>query len=71
MLVVFGIFRQVQGKKLSAYNFYKQAVMIDIFLGQFFLFYREGLCSYLHLVISISILSAIKYLIYQEKLVKH
>ena len=71
MLVVFGIFRQVQGRKLSAYNFYKQAVMIDIFLGQFFLFYREGLSSYLHLVISISILSAIKYLIYQEKLDKH
>jgi hypothetical protein len=53
--------------RLAAYKLFRYAIMIDIFLGQFFLFYREGLSSYFRLLVSITIYLSLQYLISQEK----
>ena len=70
VIVIFGLYQQGKRNILSAYKLFKRAIMIDIFLGQFFLFYREGLSSYLHLIIGITIFFSLQYLISQEKLIQ-
>ncbi|MFC1727286.1 hypothetical protein ACFL0Y_02065 [Patescibacteria group bacterium] len=67
LTVTIGVNYLRKHNRLAAYRLFRYAIMIDIFLGQFFLFYREGLSSYLRLLISISIYFSLQYLISQEK----
>lgn len=68
IMVLYGIHKLHKKKWLESFKILKFAVMIDIFFGQFFLFYREGLSSYLRLLISITVFFTLQYAIAQEKL---
>lgn len=71
LLVVLGIYFMTRGKRLAAYEMFKIAVLISIFLTQFFLFFEERLSAITRFAISIVIWSVLQNLIYQEKLIKN
>lgn len=56
---------------IYAYSKYKQAVLITIFIGQFFLFYKLQLVALFGLIININVLIALQFLISQEILVQN
>ena len=68
-LVLGGVYYWHQHKRLSAYEMFKRAVLISIFLTQFFLFYEEQLSAIFVLFINIAVLTACQYFIEQEKFV--
>ena len=69
-LVIVGviILRYKNSRKLG-YDFFKFAVLISIFLTQFFRFLEEQLSAISGLLVSLIILSVLQYLIYEENLV--
>jgi hypothetical protein len=68
--VLLGISFFTRGVRLTAYNMFNIAVLISIFLTQFFLFFEEQISALVKLAISIVIWSVLQNLIYQEKLIK-
>ena len=69
-LVLLGVLSLLEKKRLHAYLHFKRAVLVSIFLTQFFLFYVEQLSAIVALFASVSILIALQYLIEQEQLLR-
>jgi len=69
--VILGIYFITRRRRLTAYEMFKIAVLISIFLTQFFLFFEERLPAIIRFTISIIIWSVLQNLIYQEKLLKN
>lgn len=53
--------------RLTAFNYFKLAVLVSIFLTQFFVFYEAQLGALLNLVINVALLLVINYAIYEEQ----
>ena len=71
ILVLLGFMYRKRRGNLFAYSKYKQAVLITIFIGQFFLFYKLQLIALFGLTVNITVLIALQFLISQETLVQH
>lgn len=69
--VILGIYFITRSRRLAAYEMFKIAVLISIFLTQFFLFFEDNLSAITRFVISIVIWSVLQNLIHQEKLLKN
>ncbi len=69
LFILVGVYFIRHHRRLDAYEMFKRAVLISIFLTQFFLFYKEQLSALVALVISVFIFSVIQYLIDQEQLI--
>ena len=69
VLVLGGVYFWNRRKRLAAYEMFKRAVLVSIFLTQFFLFYREQLSAIFVLFANIAVLTACQYFIEQEKFV--
>jgi len=52
--------------RLDAYRWFQRAVLISIFFGQVFVFYREQLLAIVGLVIDLIVFTVLKYMIGQE-----
>jgi hypothetical protein len=65
IFVVFGIYF-ININRLTAYRMFNLAVLILIFLNQFFLFFEEQLSAITRLAISIVIWGVLHNLIYKE-----
>lgn len=68
ILVLLGFFYRKRRGTLYSYNKYKQAVLITILIGQFFLFYKLQLFALIGFTINITVLIALQFLISQETL---
>ena len=68
-LVLGGVYFWQRRKRLAAYEMFKRAVLVSIFLTQFFLFYKEQLSAIFILFANIAVLTACRYFIEQEKFV--
>lgn len=68
--VLVGFINRRRKGNLFTYIKYKQAVLITIFLGQFFLFYKLQLAALFGLTFNITVLIALQFLISQEMLVR-
>lgn len=66
VLVLIGFMNRKKKGNLFAYNKYKQAILITILIGQFFLFYQLQLAALFGLTINITVLIALQFLITQE-----
>ncbi len=66
MIVIFGVMK-IRSSKLQAYQLFKDAVLVQIFLVQVFLFYRAQLLALLGLAGNICVLLVLYYMIRQEK----
>lgn len=66
LFVIFGTYYFIRNERFSAYNMYRYAILIDIFLTQFYLFYLEQLSAVVQLVWSIIIYITLRFLITQE-----
>lgn len=69
--VLLGASFLARGVRLAAYNMFNIAVLISIFLTQFFLFFEEIFFGIAKLAISIVIWSVLQNLIRQEKMIKN
>jgi hypothetical protein len=69
-LSIWGIYFLGRRKRLKAYEKFKQAVLVAIFLGHFFSFYHNQLMAGWGLAVTISIFIALQTLIEQEKALK-
>ncbi len=65
-LVIAAIFK-MQKSRLEAYNLFKNAVLVQIFMVQVFLFYRAQFLALLGLAANICVLLVLYYMIDQEK----
>jgi hypothetical protein len=65
IIVVIGIY-WMRINRIVTYKIFKIAVMISIFLTQFFRFYQQQLVAVVGLMISIFIVGSLQYLILQE-----
>lgn len=63
-----GVVFMRQGNRLAAYELYKYATLISLFLTQFFLFYREQFSALFELTVCIIVYITLRYLISQELL---
>ncbi|MFH1560988.1 MAG: hypothetical protein ABID04_00175 [Patescibacteria group bacterium] len=70
ILVIIGTYRLQTSKRLSAYEYYRSAILITIFFTQFFLFYKEQLSALVQLTNNIGIYLVVRYLITQEEVGK-
>lgn len=68
--VILGIYFITRRMRLTAYGMFNIAVLISIFLTQFFLFFEDGFSAIIRFAISIIIWSVLQNLIHQEKLLK-
>jgi len=66
--VTFGIYFLIINNRLNSYIMFKYAVLISIFLTQYFLFFEEQVSAITRVIISIVILAVLQNLIRQEKL---
>jgi len=64
--VIAGIWR-IRGSRVEAYRLFKYAVLVAIFLTQFFVFYREQLSAVVGLAWNILILITLRYMIREEE----
>jgi hypothetical protein len=69
IFIIQGIYFIQKKQRHKAYDSFKTAVLISIFLTQFFLFLRTQLAALWAFVASIIVYSSLQYLIDQEKLV--
>lgn len=67
VFVFVGVYR-IQKNHKRAYDMFKTAVLISIFLTQFFQFYKSQLLALTGLAFNLLILGSLQYLITQEKL---
>ncbi len=65
VMVIAGISR-IHSNRLVAYQFFRNGILIQIFLVQVFLFYKEQLTALLGLVVNILVLLVLHYMIRQE-----
>lgn len=63
-----GIIFMRRGNRLAAYELYKYATLISLFLTQFFLFYKEQFSALFELAVCIVVYITLRYLISQELL---
>jgi len=69
VLVIVGVYFLLhKGSRKKAYEIFKYAVLVSIFLTQFFRFLEEELGAITGLIIGLLILNVLQYLIYEEKL---
>jgi hypothetical protein len=66
--VLIGVVFMRRGHRLAAYEFYKYATLVSIFLTQFFLFYKQQFSALFALVLYITVYITLRYLISQELL---
>ena len=66
IIVIVGVMK-IRSSKLQAYRLFKDAVLVQIFLVQVFLFYRAQLLALLGLAGNICVLLVLYYMIRQEK----
>ncbi len=66
IIVIAGVMR-IRSSKLQAYRLFKNAVLVQIFLVQVFLFYRAQFLALLGLAGNICVLLVLYYMIRQEK----
>jgi len=71
LFVILGIYFITIRRRLAAYEMFNTAILISIFLTQFFLFFEEKLSAITRFLISIVIWSVLQNLIHQEKLIKN
>ncbi len=64
-LVISGLW-QIRKSRINAYNMFKRAVLVSIFLTQFFAFYNEQLSALVGLAWNITILLTLRYMINEE-----
>jgi hypothetical protein len=57
---------KIRSSRLDAYNAFKRAVLVQIFLSQVFVFYKEQFWALVGLSLNILMLLALKYMISQE-----
>ncbi len=69
LFVLLGVYYIQRKKRMSAYEAFKFAVLISIFLIQFFKFFQEQLSAVTRLGISIIIWNVLQNLIHQEALI--
>lgn len=69
-LVIIGIYFIRKKQRMKAYKMFQSALLVSIFLTQFFLFYKEQLSAITGLLINIVVLSVVQNLIYQEGMVE-
>ncbi len=67
VFVFYGILQVQRGKLLRAFIMFKRAVVTDILLTQFFLFFREQLSAIVALLTSVIIYAVLQYLVEQER----
>lgn len=70
LLVIIGIYFIRRKQRMRAYEMFQSALLVSIFLTQFFLFYQEQLSAIAGLLMNIVILNVVQNLIYQERLIK-
>ncbi len=70
IFILIGVFLHRTKKYLNAYYMYRRSVIVAIFLTQFFQFYRHQLLALSILILNILALSALQFLIAQEKAIK-
>lgn len=70
ILILIGIYLIKKAKRIKAYMTFKYAVLISIFLTQFFLFLEAQLSAITGLFANIVILTVLQYLIRQEETMK-
>lgn len=70
IFVLIGIYEINKDSRKSGYEMFKYAVLVSIFLTQFFLFWEEQLSAIFGLFFSLTILSMLQYIIYQEDLLE-
>ena len=63
--VVLGALK-IRKSRVEAYRLFKKAMLIDIFLGQIFIFYTSPVLALAGLVVKITILETLNYMISQE-----
>jgi len=66
LIVIAGVLK-MRSSRLEAYEFFKNAVLVQIFLVQVFLFYRAQLLALLGLAGNLCVLLVLYYMIRQEK----
>ena len=66
LLVVAGII-QMRGSRLAAYHFFRYAILISIFLTNFFLFFQEEFGALVGLTGNILLLGILNYIIREEE----
>ncbi|MCA9389781.1 hypothetical protein KC571_00065 [candidate division WWE3 bacterium] len=69
VIVLIGTYALRRGSRLVAFEIYKYAVLVNIFLTQFFVFYHEQLSAIIELVLAVTVYIALRYLISQEELI--
>lgn len=67
VLVVIGVYRLIRGKRLAAYRWFERAVLVSIFITQFFLFFRDQFHGLVGLFASLVVLLTLRYVIKQER----
>jgi hypothetical protein len=71
IFVLIGIYEINKNSRKSGYEMFKYAVLVSIFLTQFFLFLEEQLSAIFGLFFSLIILSMLQYVIYQEDVLEN
>ena len=66
VFVFLGMVRLVLRSRLAGYHWFRRAMLVSIFLGQVFYFYREQVSAILGLAFHILVLAALEYMIYEE-----
>lgn len=69
-MIVFGIARLFRSRHapLGAYRWFQRAVLVSIFVGEFFAFYNEQLTAVLGLAVNLLVLATVDYMIRQERI---
>ncbi len=67
LFVILGINLIAWGHRLGAYEMFNRAILVSIFLTQFFLFYERQFAALIYLLISLIVFLSIQYLIDQEQ----
>ncbi|MSU76226.1 hypothetical protein EXS54_02020 [Patescibacteria group bacterium] len=67
IFVVIGVYRLIRASRLAAYKWFERAVLISIFITQFFLFFRDQFHGLVGLVASLVVLLTLRYVIKQER----
>lgn len=65
MIVLLGVWR-IGGSRLAAFLTFRWAVLINIFIGQFFAFYQAQFFAVFGLFVNIFVLATLRYMIHQE-----
>jgi hypothetical protein len=68
--VLLGIYALINFSRKRAYEYFRFAVLIHIFLTQFFLFVEKQFSAVISLALSIIIWNTLQYLIFEEKLMR-